>query len=278
MTPSSDQVDEIPDAALPNDTYRAYARGRRYFTAAQWSPWTYLAFTVGVTPCPPPTLTATLDDAHQRITLTATPQSATGAADPLTRIERTEDGGATWEAVRGADPLAGAFGAAATVHDYEAARGVALSYRAATEATFNDVQLVSSYATAAVEGTLSRSGWNLKCPLDPALNALDVLIDKDPEWTQNEEATTFRPVGRKYPVVVSTSVGGADGALAATCHTEDEWTALEALRDYPGTLLLESPYGWARYIRIITRSWTETGAPGFARRRVACSFLEVGAP
>ncbi len=65
------------------------------------------------------------------------------------------------------------------------------------------VQLVSDYAAAAVAGTLSCAAWNLKCPLDPSLNVLDVLIDKDPEWTQNEDAATFRPVGRRYPVVVS---------------------------------------------------------------------------
>lgn len=277
-TPSTDQVDETPDVPLTNDTYRVYARGRRYFSAAQWGAWVYLAFTVGVAPCPPPLLTATLDDAYQRITLVATPQSAAGAASPLTTIERSEDGGATWEAVRGAAPLAGTFDVAATVYDHEAARGLALSYRACTEATFNDVQLVSGYATAAVAGELSRSGWNLKCPLDPALNALDVLVAKDPEWSQSEDAAVFRPVGRRYPVVVSMSLGGADGSLSVTCHTDAEWAALEALRDYAGTLLLESPYGWARYIRIVERSWSETGTPGSARRRVACSFYEVEAP
>ena len=277
-TPSSEQVDETPDVALPNGTYRIYGRGRRNFDAAQFGAWTYITIALNVAPCPAPLLTATLDDAHQRIVLVATPQAAAGADSPLTTIERSEDGGATWEPVRGAAPAAGAFGVAMTACDYEAARETALQYRACTEASFNDVQLVSDYRTAAVTGSLSRANWNLKCPLDPALNMLDVLIDKDPDWTQNEDAATFRPVGRKYPVVVSMSVGGADGSLTISCHTAVEWAAVEELRDYPGALLLESPYGWSRYIRILSRSWTETGAPEAARRRVACSFLEVGAP
>ena len=65
-------------------------------------------------------------------------------------------------------------------------------------------------------------------------------------------------------------------ANAVAGHAEG--AALEALRDYPGTLLLESPYGWARYVRILSRAWTEAGAPEAARRRVTFSFLEVEAP
>ncbi len=277
-TPSAEQVDETPDSPLANGVYRIYARGRRYFDAAQFGAWAYIAITLNVEPCPAPVLSATLDDVNQRIVLQATPQAALGAASPLTTIERSEDGAATWEPVRGASRAAGTFGVAMTIYDYEAARATAVQYRACTEASFADVQLVSDYSAAAVAGTLSRAAWNLKCPLDPPLNVLDVLIDKDPDWTQNEDAATFRPVGRKFPVVVSMSVGGADGSLSITCYSDAEWAAVEELRDYAGALLLESPYGWSRYIRVLQRSWTETGAPGAARRHVAFSFLEVGTP
>ena len=193
-------------------------------------------------------------------------------------LARSADAGATWEPVRGATSLAGTFATKATLYDYEAPRGVALTYRAATEATISDQQLVSDYATAAVVGTLSCSDWNLKCPLDPSLNLLDANVNADPEWTKEEEAATFRPVGRTYPVVVSMALGGADGSLTVSTNTDAAWTALEALRDYAGTLLLESPYGWARYVRILSRSWAEMGAPEAARRRVTFSFLEVEAP
>ena len=277
-TLSTEDVAETPDVPLPNGEYRVYGRGRRYFEGAQWAAWAYHDFVVNVVPCPAPTLTATLDDTNQRVVLEVTPQSTAGAADPLTTIERSADAGETWEAVRGATSLAGTFATKATLYDYEAPRGVALSYRAATEATISDQQLVSAYATADVAGMLSSSAWNLKCPLDPSLNLLDANVNADPEWTKEEEAATFRPVGRTYPVVVSMALGGADGSLSVTTNTDTAWTALEALRDYAGTLLLESPYGWARYVRILSRSWTETGAPEAARRRAAFSFLEVEAP
>lgn len=277
-TPSAEAVAETPDVALPNDTYRAYARGRRNFAAAQFGDWAYFAFTVDVAPTPPPTLTAAKNDATQRVTIVATPNSGAGASAPTLTIERSDDGGATWTPVRGATRASCTFGVAVTVYDYEAKRAVAVSYRANVEATFSAQSLISNWASVAVTGTIACGDWNLKCPLDPSLNMLDIAVNADPEWSQDEEATTFRPVGRRFPVVVSMSMGGADGSLTISARTADEWEALEVLREYRGALLLESPYGWGRYIRIISRSWAETGDPGSARRRLTCSYLEVEAP
>ena len=110
------------------------------------------------------------------------------------------------------------------------------------------------------------------------MNLLGAPIDADPEWTQQEDAVTFRPVGRRFPVVVSMALGGADGSLSASTSDGQVWEALEALREYAGTLLLESPFGWARYIRVVSRSWSETGAAGSPHRRVGFAFLEVGMP
>ena len=277
-TPSSETVDEEPDAFLPNDIYRLYGRARRYFDAAQVGDWAYISVDVGVTPCPAPALTATIADAAQRVALVATAGATTGAASPLVSIERSADGGATWQPVRGATRVPVAFGTPLTVLDYEAPRETSVRYRANTEATFVDVQLVSAWGAATAAGTLTATTWNLKVPLDPTLNWLDANVDADPTFAQNEDAGVFRPIGRKYPVVVSMSIGGADGSMVVTARTAAEWAKLEALRDYAGSLLLESPRGWSRYIRIIGRSWTETGGKGAARRKVACEFLEVGAP
>ena len=100
-TPSTESVGETPETPLPNSAYRAYARGRRYFAAAQWGAWATLDFTVGVTPPSDPTISAALDDANQRVGLTVTPVATAGFDAPLYTVERSVDG-ETWEAVRGA--------------------------------------------------------------------------------------------------------------------------------------------------------------------------------
>lgn len=182
------------------------------------------------------------------------------------------------EAVRGATDLPAVFGTPTVIFDCEAPRGAAFSYRANVEATVAGQQLASAWTTAAVAGTLSSLGWNIKAPLAPALNLIGAAVNADPEYTQQEDAATFRPVGRKYPVVVSMALGGADGSLTLRARSDAEWATVEALRDYQGTLYLESPFGWGRYIRILSRSWVESGSASAPRRRVDVGFLEVEAP
>ena len=277
-TPSSEDVSDTPDRALPNGAYRAYARGRRNFAAAQYGAWTYLAFTVAISPPTVPTVSAVKNDAAQRVAVTVTPVTSAGATNPLVSVERSDDAGATWTPVRGATSVAGVFGTAIVFYDYEAKRATALSYRAHVEATISQQQLVSSWATAAVTGTLPGTAWNLKAPLAPELNLLGAAVNADPEYTQEEDAATFRPVGRKYPVVVSMAIGGADGSLTLRARTNAEWAIVQALRDYQGALYLESPFGWGMYIRILSRSWVEFGSASAPRRRVTVAFLEVESP
>ena len=153
-----------------------------------------------------------------------------------------------------------------------------MTYRASIEASFDGLQLVSDWAEDAPNGVLPVIGWNVKVPLDPTMNLLGARVNADPEWSQEEDSATFRPIGRKFPVVVSMALGGADGSMAISTRSSSDWPAVEALRNYAGTLLLESPYGWSRYIRIDSRSWTETGDPSAPRRRVEVAFLEVDRP
>lgn len=278
VTPSSEAASDVPDDPFVNGAYRAYARGRRCLAAAAFGAWASLDFAVNVPPPNPPTVSAVRGDAEQRVTVTVTPVATAGASSPLVSIERSADGGATWTRVRGGLRAAGAFGSPLTVQDYEAERGRALAYRASVEATVSDQQLVSSWTMAAVSGVLPAAGWNLKVPLDPSQNLLGANVIADPEWTQVEDAVTFRPVGRRHPVVVSMSLGGADGSLAVVTGTDEEWEAVQALREYQGTLYLESPFGWGRYVRILSRSWSERGAAGAPSRRVEFGFLEVEMP
>lgn len=276
-TPSSEDVSDTPDDALPNGVYRAYARGRRNFAAAQFGAWTYLTFTVAIAPPTVPTVSAVKMDVAQCVAVTVTPVASTGATNPLVSVKRTDDYGETWTPVRGATRHAGVFGTPVVFYDHEAKRATTLTYRAHVEATISEQQLVSSWATAATTGGLITAGWNLKAPLDPALNLLGAAVNADPEYTQEEDAATFRPVGRKYPVVVSMAIGGADGSLTLRART-NEWATVQALRDYQGTLYLESPFGWGMYIRILSRSWVEFGSASAPRRRVTVAFLEVEVP
>jgi hypothetical protein len=79
------------------------------------------------------------------------------------------------------------------------------------------------------------------------------------------------------PVVITgASAGGADGTLTLYVGPTDGWDQVEALRNSVGLVLLQSPYGWQRYVKLIQRSWTESGAPSSARRLLTVGFVEAG--
>ena len=274
------------DAALANGSYYAYVRATRPFAGALPGAWTSPAFTVAVTLPTAPTISAARDDANQRVAVTVTPNASSGASGPLVSLQRTSDGGATWQAVHGATSVPGTFGAPIVFADYTAPRGVALTYRAQVAATVSGQQLATVWASAAVSGTLAGAGWNLKVPDVPAMNMLGALILKDPDSQQVEDVVEFNVPGRTYPVVVSMALNGIDGGFDMETRNGAEWTLLQALMAYRGAMFLESPFGWGRWIRIMAsgggrsaaRKWTEVGPAGDARRRVRLDYREVSEP
>jgi hypothetical protein len=274
------------DSALANGSYSVYVRATRPFLGALPGAWTSLAFTVAITLPTAPTITAARDDANQRVAVTVTPNASSGATGPLTSLQRTSDGGATWRAVHNAASVPSTFGTPVVFYDYTAPRGVALTYRAQVSATVSGQQLATVWASSAVSGTLAGAGWNLKVPDAPAMNMLGALVLKDPEFALTEDVVEFNVPGRTYPVIVSMALNGVDGAFSMQTRTEAEWTLLQALMAYRGALFFESPFGWGRWIRIMTsgggrsaaRTWAEISVPGDARRNVHLAYREVSEP
>jgi hypothetical protein len=263
--------------ALPNDSYRVYVVSAWNFPAATLGTWAYTAFVMNTVPPNAPSVTAVLDNANGRVTCNVTPIATTGNTNPLITLQRSSDGGATWAAVYGATSLAGTFGTAATLYDYAAPRGIALQYRASIEATYSGNQLTSLWTTVSVTGTIPIVGWNFKVPKSGAMNMLGALVLKDPSYTQTENVTTLRPLGRTFPVTVSLNLGGSDGTMTVMTRTDADWAALTALKNYRAPIFVDSPFGWSRWIRIINRSWLEFGTSMTAMRQVQFDYVEVAA-
>jgi hypothetical protein len=285
VTPSASVPSVACDTALANGSYYAYVRAIRSFTGAVYGAWSSLAFTVAVAPPTSPTISAVTDDANQRVAVTVTPNASSGASGPSVSLQRTADGGVTWQAVRGATSVPCTFGTPVVFTDCTAPRAGAVTYRALVVATVSAQLLCSAWTTAAVTGPAS-VGWNLKVPDAPAMGMLGASVRQDPDFQQVEETVEFNVPGRTYPVVVSMALNGIDGGFDIETRTDTDWTLLQAIMAYRAPLFLESPFGWGRWIRIIptgggrsaARKWTEVGTPGDARRRVHLDYREVGEP
>lgn len=163
-------------------------------------------------------------------------------------------------------------------YDYEATRTVTNQYRIRAVGLVSGFYSVSAFSTVATV-TPTYTTWNLKAPENSALNIVDIKVVDNPTDNLVEEMGIFRPLGSRYPVIVSGTLSGWDGDLQIVASTSAEWTSLKTILESQKVLLLESAFGWSKYIRIINGAKTVMlGSATSPRRQVSVSYVEVTAP
>ena len=199
--------------------------------------------------------------------------------DPFVSIERSDDGGLTWSAVRDGTGLAGQFADPTVVYDYEAPRGTTVLYRARVSA-YTDGILNTSESSDWQAAAVDVDGWNLKVPQAPELNWIDAMITGTPNEASSEDVGVFRAVGRTMPVIVSGDIGGWDGDLTIHCSNPTEWAALKQIIEGQLVAYLEDGFGEAKYIRILPNSVRvkRKGSKTLPRRVVDLTYVETSAP
>lgn len=274
--------------SLPNGTYKAYARARRYSEAAtpaneseMFSAWSAAAtLTMNVTPMGVPTISATADNTLDRSTLSVTVPTTSPYTTATVTVQRSADAGTTWENVRGAVDAPIAFATPTTFYDYEAPLDVALLYRASALGFVSGVPTSTSAWSSNASVTLAApDGWNLKVPLQPSLNIIGVNVIGNPSEQIDEDLGIFRPIDRRYPVIVAGELTGWDGDLTIETIDEADWLKVRTIIEAQALLLLQSPFGWQKYIRLIGGGKTSImGTPTQPRRRVTVNYIETGTP
>jgi len=269
----------MPDA-LSNGSYKIYVRALRYRedgstatdTTSAWSS----AYTLTMNAPSPntPTFTVTNDTANDRIAIAVTPVTTSGWSNPKIDVDRSVDGGTTWRNI--ATGVAGTFGSATTIYDYTFKKGITLKYRARVVATnATPITNASAYATA-ISTIYNAIMWALKSPTDSSYNVLNLNVVGQPQETLLDEVGVFRPLASRYPTVVSGELGGWDGSLEITLTTANEWESLRQLIERQEVLLLESVFGWSKYIRIVGGiNVTMSGTPTVPVRRISFSYVET---
>lgn len=273
--------------SLANGTYKIYARATRYrdanygFTvqSEQVSAWSTAAtLTMSVTPPVAPTLTTSVNQTTDVVTVNVTPVASGTYTSPVFTLERSNDSGATWSSVRTGINVSGTFGSATPILDYEAVQGTAVQYRARVTATTGGFTYTGPYSTVAT-ATVNLGTWNLKCPETPSLNLSDAWVLGHPEETISEDVGVFRPLDRRLPVIVAGTLTGWDSAITVHAPDAATWLKLEALIESQKVLYLESPFGWAKYVRIMPGAKAVMlGTTTAPRREVAFAYVETDAP
>lgn len=206
-TDTSWQVDEI----LPDDTYRAYVRVAQIVNGNQhWSDWAHADFTVDVDLPAVPTLTATADSSNGRVTLAVTEGASGAATTDVLEVQRSVDGGTTWEVVRTLDDDG------QLVLPYVVATGATAETADSTSHTFNlpdpDGGILAGDLLVAIAGLDDKvtftwpTGWlEIK---DETGNGDAVSAGVAYKWADGGEAGT---------ISVSTSVGPTGGGARILC-------------------------------------------------------------
>ena len=274
---------QMPDAVF-NGTYKIYARALRYRDDGvarddQYSAWTTAAtLTMNVPPPNAPTITTFVDQTADIVSIRVTPVATTNYTAPFITVERSADSGLTWQPVRKASAVAGAFGTQTQFLDYEAPRGVGVTYRARTDATYQNYLNSSAWATASAV-VVNSDTWNMKLLSAPDLNVTNLQVTSAPDESVDEDMGVFRPIGRRYPVVVSGTLSGWDGSFTVQTSSEAEWHEVRAVIESQEVILLESVFGWAKYIRLLSGTKSaQSGTPTAPRRSIALSYVEVDTP
>lgn len=171
------------------------------------------------------------------------------------------------------------FIATATVYDYEMPRGTSISYRSRVNAYSVGYPTSSPYSSSSSSSIPVNAEWALKAPLTPTLNVSTLEVVDTPTEELTEDLGVFRPLDRRYPVVVAGQLGGYDGTLCIYTTTSAEWTSVKALLESQQVLYLESGFGWSKYIRLVSGARVEImGTTNAPRRKIEVSYVEVSAP
>lgn len=224
------------DVPLPDDTYRTYVRVAQIINGElHYSDWAYEGFVINVPDPGVPTLAVVAEGDHVKITATAT---AGGSATDNFRIQRSADGGSTWEDLRTllGDGLVAKSGSTGVAYDHETDNGVTAQYRA--RAVTGTVSPVSDWSSTA-SVTWRSEDWWLKHPTDPRLN-LAVLPFSEPGYDQETNVGYLRALGSRLPISITDLRSGRSGTIVLELESPGD---LDDLLDDGSPLLLQAPEG-----------------------------------
>lgn len=131
----------------------------------------------------------------------------------------------------------------------------------------------------------SNNTWVLKALEDQTLWVAVDPVNEAREWSEEEPLTVVYPLdqpeGLKSPVTITSGVRRPGGSMSLQVLGEASWETLKNVVDHQGLLLLQEPFeksdstGVQHWLRVNSRSWSETFMAGKKRRVVELGFVTV---
>ena len=258
-------------------TYRAYVTAAKTVGgSAFYSDYAYIQFTVNTTPPSTPSLSASFNSAENRVWLSASGQSVSGSfSSQVFQMQRSDDSGTTWGDVLGGSSLTPSGAYLSVISDYTAPRGATARYRARSIGSLAGEVVASNWSGIQNVSVVNDGTFWLKAVDTPALNQGGVPVSPGFNVERVEQAGVFRPLGRGTAVVVSAGLQGEDGKLKIRAGSRAQFEAVWALCCHVGTLLLQTPDGDQRFIRVTSRSYERQGTVNSPLTSIELGYVEV---
>jgi hypothetical protein len=218
-------------------TFRVYVKVAQTVNAAShWSNWDYIEFTIDVDTADVDAVTTIADDATAKITVVVDRDTGSEAWESI-EVQRSVDGGSTWNYVRGARNVADATDQFIVV-DYGVGNGESVSYRARATRVVSSLPITGEWVSSTSTSWSSTATW-LKDPDLPERN-LRVRFAVVPQFTRPRPQVVSRVLSSPNSIPASDVLGLRVGTIVLLTTTLDEAAALETLFE-SATLLLQTP-------------------------------------
>jgi hypothetical protein len=182
-------------------------------------------------------------------------------------VERSIDGGITWEMVQ--DRLKPTLYQQAVARDRLMPFGVDVQYRAYTVVDIGTGATLSSEVSLISTILLESDVWAIRDPADDRAEFKALVIGH--KRSDDESSSVHRPAGREYPVVDTEGLHAATGTLEVYVRQPDVTTVIGIIRRTV-PMVVQSPIGEVFLARFIRRDYNVQDQ---RNRRIPIDYIEV---
>jgi hypothetical protein len=195
------------------------------------------------------------------------------------KAERSEDSGANWSILRGAQALAISNAGIATLSDYDAIPTITSNlYRFTPSLTAGSVPQSGVPTPPLTAPALITSTWWIGSTSDPTVR-YPILVQNGVQETQKHPAGVFYPLGSSRPFTIAGVVQGRDATIDVIWTDIANWTNFLNLLNKGETLILLDPVeAERRYIFIDGDVKVTHNAAATPYRTVSISYVEAAPP
>jgi hypothetical protein len=198
------------------------------------------------------------------------------------KVEKSEDLGKTWNAIRGGSKIPVSANGAVTITDYEVIPNKRTFYRVTpiyTTTVAGTAHTAHGQSTGTIEANvLETQEWWLSSSSDET-KRFPIQVRTGYTETQKHPSGVFYPLGSSRPVTVSGVVQGRDGSITVVWTDLDNWQNFLDLINKGEILILVNPVESKRsYIFINQDVQITHNAAASPWREIAISYVEAAPP